>query len=98
MKGLYNKQKEGFDGFDLQKASNAVWDLITATDKIVQEREPFKKIKTNKTEAEKDIQELLSRLDIIGTMLLPILPKTGAAIVELVENNKMPTEPLFMRK
>ncbi|MBU6232550.1 methionine--tRNA ligase [Patescibacteria group bacterium] len=89
---------EGLERFDIQSASNAIWDLITATDKIVQEREPFKKIKTDKAAATEDIKELLARLQAIGGMLAPILPETGAKIVDLVEKNQMPESPLFMRK
>ncbi|MDE1967245.1 MAG: hypothetical protein KGI45_04240, partial [Patescibacteria group bacterium] len=62
------------------------------------EREPFKKIKTDKAAATEDIKELLARLQAIGGMLAPILPETGAKIVDLVENNQMPESPLFMRK
>jgi len=95
---LYQKQVEGFESFDLQEAGSVVWELIGNTDLIVQEREPFKKIKTNKVEAESDIRELLSRLYIIGTMLLPIMPTTAQTIIKLVEDNKMPEQPLFARK
>jgi methionyl-tRNA synthetase len=92
------KYHDGFEKYDLQMASNAVWELISATDKIVQERQPFKKIKTDKVGAEADIKELLARLHLIGTMLLPILPETSSKIIDLVENNKMPEAPLFLRK
>jgi len=89
---------EGFKSYNLQRASNAVWDLISSTDKIVQERQPFKKIKTDKAGAEADIRELLARLSIVGELLLPILPETAAKITELVKGNKMPEKPLFERK
>ncbi len=97
-KTLLEKYSEGLDKYDIQQASNSIWDLIGATDKIVQERQPFKKIKEDRAGAEKDIKELLARLHMIGTMLLPILPETAAKIVGLVEKNKMPEAPLFMRK
>lgn len=95
---VYLRYTKGFEGYDIQKSAHAVWDLIANTDKIVQEREPFKKIKTDKAAAEKDIKELLARLDIIGTMLLPILPETAEKIVTLVRTNTMPEAPLFLRK
>jgi len=91
-------QMEGFEKYDLQSAANAIWELISSTDLIVQEREPFKKIKTDRMAAEKDIVELLNRLHFIGTMLLPIMPKTAERIIDLVINNKMPEAPLFVRK
>lgn len=98
MKDLHKKHIDGFEKYDLQQASNAVWELISNTDRIIQEREPFKKIKTDKVGAEADIKELLARLDMIGNMLLPILPVVASKIIELVKSNKMPEVPLFARK
>jgi methionyl-tRNA synthetase len=98
MDKIHKEQMTGLDSYDLQRASKTVWDLIAATDKIIQEREPFKKIKTDKGAAEKDIRELLARLDMIGTMLLPFLSQTAEKIISLVKENKMPEAPLFMRK
>ncbi|MFA6315388.1 MAG: methionine--tRNA ligase [Candidatus Paceibacterota bacterium] len=95
---IQERYVEGFDGYDIQRASNAIWDLISATDKIVQVREPFKKIKVDKDGATADIVELLVRLRIISRMLLPILPATSIEITKLLETNKMPTKPLFARK
>ncbi|MFA6404923.1 MAG: methionine--tRNA ligase [Candidatus Paceibacterota bacterium] len=94
----YEEYADGFDEFNLQKSANAVWSLVSIADKIVQEREPFKKIKVDRENAIKDIQELLAFLDIIGNLLLPILPKTGETIIDLVKNGKMPEQPLFIRK
>ncbi|MEA2715075.1 MAG: methionyl-tRNA synthetase [Candidatus Parcubacteria bacterium] len=96
--GLEARQAAGFETYDLQKAANAVWDLIAATDGIVEERQPFKKIKTEKTAAENDIRELLARLRMIGLMLSAIMPETAATIIDLIEKNKMPASPLFARK
>ena len=98
MAALYDKQTKAFEAFNLQQASEAVWELISNTDKIVQEREPFKKIKIDKAAAEKDIKELLGRLSMIATILLPLLPDTAATIQGLVKANKMPEAPLFARK
>lgn len=97
-KDLLLKQSKGFDQFDIQSASNAVWELVTSTDKIVQERQPFKKIKIDKEGAEADIRELLARLEMIGIMLQAILPATSTRILELVRDGKMPEQPLFARK
>ncbi|MEK7501301.1 MAG: class I tRNA ligase family protein, partial [Patescibacteria group bacterium] len=90
--------EKSFEEFNIQHAVNAIWDIISKTDAIVQERAPFKKIKIDKAGAEKDIEELLARLHIIGTMLLPIMPKTAEQIIDLVENGEMPETPLFARK
>lgn len=95
---ITKRYKEGFEIYDIQKSAHAIWELISSTDKIIQEREPFKKIKVDRAGAEADVKELLARLDLIGSMLLPIMPETGAKIVSLVRNNLMPETPLFMRK
>ncbi|MFA6295675.1 MAG: methionine--tRNA ligase [Candidatus Paceibacterota bacterium] len=92
------KYTEGFEKYDLQQASNAVWELIGNTDSLIQVEQPFKKIKTDKTAGEKDIKELLARLNLIGNMLLPFIPKTAEIILGLVKENKMPEVPLFARK
>ena len=92
------KYNEGFDKFDLLQACEAVWQLIANTDGIVEERQPFKTIKTDPKKAIEDIKELVVRLYQIGKLLLPILPKTAEKIIELVEKNKIPAEPLFIRK
>jgi len=98
IKALAERQAGGFDQFNLQEAANAVWELISATDRIVQERQPFKKIKTNRDEAIADIKELVAGTNLIGTMLLPLMPETAARIIELTEKGIMPEEPLFARK
>jgi methionyl-tRNA synthetase len=98
MAELHKEHMKGFETFNIQQACNAIWELVAITDKIIHEREPFKKIKTDKAGAEKDIRELLARLDMIGTMLLPVLPTTAARIVDLVQTGKMPEAPLFGRK
>ncbi|MEK9177945.1 MAG: methionine--tRNA ligase, partial [Patescibacteria group bacterium] len=88
IKEAHDECERGFEEYNLQRAANAIWNIISKTDAIVQEREPFKKIKIDKAGAEKDIEELLIRLYIIGTMLLPIMPKTAEQIIDLVENSK----------
>lgn len=93
------RQVEAFESFNLQKATSIVWELISKTNLIIQEKQPFKKIKTDKkTEAEDDIRELLVRLYFIGSMLVPILPKTSEEIVVCIKEGKVPEKPLFMRK
>ncbi len=98
LKAFTRKYEGGFENFNLQESANAVWEFISNTDRIVQERQPFKKIKIDKAGGENDIKELLARLNIIGNLLLPIMTETAAKIIDLTENNQMPKEPLFMRK
>jgi methionyl-tRNA synthetase len=98
MDTLYKKQIKGFETYNIQQACDAVWDLISATDKIIQDSQPFKVIKTDKAAGEKIIKELIVRLEMIGTMLKPIMPATSGSILKCIKENKTPAAPLFMRK
>jgi methionyl-tRNA synthetase len=95
---FYKKYNEGFVEYNLEKASAVIWDIVSGSDKIIQERQPFKKIKTDKNEGEKDIKELLARLNIIAKLLVPFMPETSKKIFELIQDNKMPATPIFLRK
>jgi methionyl-tRNA synthetase len=90
--------KNALDTFDIQAASNIVWKEITEVDQMIQEKAPFKLVKTDKEAAVKVIGELCERLYGIGVLLSPILPKTSETIKHLVKENKMPEAPLFLRK
>lgn len=96
---ISNKEySKALDSFDIQAASNAVWKEITDVDQLIQEKAPFKLVKTDKKAAVKVIEELCERLYSIGVLLAPILPKTAETIQTLVRENKMPEAPLFLRK
>jgi methionyl-tRNA synthetase len=95
---LYERQEKAYNAFNLQEVTAVIWELISSTDKIVQDRAPFKKIKVDPEGAKADLSELLARLYIISIMLEPILPSTASKIREHIEANSMPESPLFMRK
>ena len=59
---------------------------------------PFKKIKTQKQDAEIDIKFLLWDLHLVSELLTPFLPETSEKIKKCVLENKMPEKPLFLRK
>ena len=94
----HKEQIESFGGFEIQKAADVIWRGITTADELIQHEQPFKKIKTDKVGAEKDIKNLLARLWFIGVMLEPFMPQTAKTIIGLVTNNQMPAQPLFPRK
>jgi methionyl-tRNA synthetase len=93
---------EGFlnllERFEIQKATDLIWLKIAEIDKIIQDTQPFKLVKTNKEEGIEIIKDLVVRLYSIAQMLGPILPETSKKIKELVQNNKSPAAPLFARK
>ncbi len=89
---------EALDAYNIQRACGVIWQLIADADKIIQETQPFKLIKTDKVAGDKIIADLCLRVYTIGYLLNPIMPETAKIIQNLVSENKMPEQPLFLRK
>ncbi len=89
---------EYLDRFEINKAVQMIWSEITALDSLIQEKQPFKLVKTDAEAGKAIIRELVTRLYTVGRMLNPILPETSKTIKELVKQNKMPDAPLYLRK
>jgi methionyl-tRNA synthetase len=87
-----------FDTYEINKATDFIWEEIGKMDLFIQENQPFKLIKTDRAEGQKMISDLVLRLYSIARMLNPIMPETSGKIKELVKNNKNPETPLFIRK
>jgi methionyl-tRNA synthetase len=86
------------DAFEIQKATNVIWEKMGELDRRIQEKQPFKLIKEDKEKATEIIRGLVSDLYTIGGMLTPILPETSKKILILIKENKSPETPLFVRK
>jgi len=86
------------ENFDITKFTNNVWVNIKSLNEFIQDKEPFKKIKTNETEAKADVYFLLKGLFDIALSLGIIIPETAEKIKELIKENKKPENPLFLRK
>ena len=84
--------------FDIHGATNLIWKKISELDSIIQEKQPFKLVKTDKEAGDKIIKELVLGLYTIARMLNPILPETSMKIKVCIKTNKSPSEPLFLRK
>ncbi|MBU3668665.1 MAG: methionine--tRNA ligase [Candidatus Taylorbacteria bacterium] len=84
--------------YDFVKVSQFVWSRIQSLDLFIQEKKPFSVIKTDKETGVVLIQELVIALYSVALMLQPLLPDTSKKIKECVKQNKMPVEPLFLRK
>ena len=83
--------------FEVQKATDMIWQKIAELDKMIQTEQPFKLVKTDKEKGIKIIEDLVKELYTIGRMLNPIMPETSKKIIELVKANKVPDKPLFLR-
>ena len=94
----YGEEKEDLENFDIHKFMNWIWECMSSLDAYIQKNEPFKKIKINKEEAEKDVHYLLLHLYKASLAIEPILPETSQKIQDLIKENKKPEQPLFLRK
>jgi methionyl-tRNA synthetase len=87
-----------FEQYNIKMVMDDIWFRISKINEGIQVKQPFKKIKTNKEEAENDLKNMLLQLVWIAGLLLPIMPKTAEEILELIRVNKNPETPLFVRK
>src|SRR5581483_10127225 len=81
---------KALDSFDIQAAVNVVWKHITDADQLIQEKAPFKLIKTDKAAAEEILRDLCKRVYTIGALLEPIMPETAKIVQQIVRDHKMP--------
>lgn len=90
---------EDLENFNIQKYCDDIWNVdIKSLDEYIQREKPFSKIKVDKESAERDVQYLLVHLRGVAFKLQPIMPDTAEKILNLIAENKSPTEPLFLRK
>ena len=89
---------EAMNAFDLHSAMEQVMSLVARVDATIQEKAPFKLVKTDKEKAQEIITSLCRDVYTIGLMLEPIMPETSEKIRTVVKGNSMPSEPLFLRK
>jgi methionyl-tRNA synthetase len=89
---------KNMESFNIQKATELIWLWVGELDAIIQEKEPFKLVKTDPEKAKKIISNLVDRLANIASHLASILPETSEKILNLIHNHKNPETPLFLRK
>ncbi len=99
---IFKKYKVGLENFNLAQSMDAIWDAVAWSDRNIQSSQPFRGVKSSDTQvvqaAKENINILLGDLYQIGIMLRPFMPETSLKIQTLVLENKVPTQPLFMRK
>jgi len=90
--------KDHLDKFEIQKATNLIWEKIKELDELIQKEEPFKVVKVDLPKGKQMISELAVKLYTIARMLNPIMPETNVLLKKLIKENKKPEKPLFLRK
>ncbi|MDQ3089979.1 MAG: methionine--tRNA ligase [bacterium] len=88
---------EAFNNFELKKIADHIWERINGLDQYIQETSPFKLIKTDEKLAKQIVEDLVTRLWVIGKLLEPFMPQTSKEIISATENNALPPS-LFPRK
>jgi methionyl-tRNA synthetase len=96
------------NAYEVNKAADVVWELVSCLDQFITDYEPFKLIKTDKLKTEQVLYGLLYGLREITSMIDPIMPVTAGEIKSLIAGTETgdtlsfvvtaPTTPLFMRK
>ncbi len=94
----FTDEIEEMENFDLAKFVNNIWMQVKDLNEFIQDKEPFKKIKINETEAKADVYFLLKGLYNTASALEIIIPETAQKIKELIKANQKPEVPLFLRK
>ena len=84
--------------FELNKAMDFIWKEIGDLDLYIQENKPFSVVKEDKEKAQDMIIFLVKKLYDVACMLAPFLPETSQKIKKTILENKMPEQPLFLRK
>jgi len=83
--------------FEINKATDVVWERIKLLDQQITDTQPFKVIKQNQEVGKELIAALVVELAYIDQMLEPLMPTTSQKIIEAILANKKP-ENLFPRK
>jgi len=86
-----------YEAFDYAEVTNDIWHAISALDKLITEREPFKVFKIDPEKARADVFEVMQGLVKISVQLQPIMPETAQKMRMLIEKREKPAESLFAR-
>lgn len=80
----------------LDQQMETIWGKIGQLDERITETEPFKLVKEDTAAAQNIITELVQELNVVATLLQPLMPETAATILTAIKENKKPTN-LFNR-
>jgi len=83
--------------YQIQKATDALWEYIGHIDALIQMEKPFSVVKENKEKGIELITTLVKKLYVLSYSLAIIMPETAEKIKTAVKENKMP-KTLFPRK
>lgn len=99
IEGLSAKVDEALERFDFIAGLEAIWDLIGAANKYIEETKPWNLKKENKTkEIENFIALLIAAIRTVAEELSPFMPQTASQILSQIKSDLVEKgEPLFPR-
>jgi len=65
------------EGYNLKAACDSIWEIIQKADKFVQEKEPFKTVKSDPGKGKEQIKFLGGEVYRVAKMLEPVMPATA---------------------
>ncbi|MCR4334506.1 MAG: methionine--tRNA ligase [Patescibacteria group bacterium] len=91
---------DSIEKFDIKLAMDLLWTRIQIMDKLIQLEQPFKLLKSKKTETKgiQCIKDILVGVYQVALLLEPMMPSTAIEVQRLIQENKMPEKPLFLRR
>lgn len=89
---------EAFAALDIPRALSIILEHVKALDTDIQIQEPFKVVKADPEKGRVLIKDLVKKLALVATLLLPVMPETSRTITGLITDHRMPETPLFVRK
>ncbi len=84
--------------YNIAAEMERIWSRVSLLDGKIQSERPFELIKTDPAKAKVVILSLLEALSEIADSLTAFMPATGQTIKDLIRDNRMPDQPLFVRK
>ena len=78
-------------------ACDVLMQHVAALDQAITSTEPFKLVKVDPERAKSLLTDYVCQLATVAQMLVPVMPDTSAAILDLIAQNKKPEQPLFPR-
>ena len=82
------RYNELLDDFRLDLALGEIWKIITESNQLIDKEKPWVLAKNDKKKLEFVLQNLHSRLNVIGCLLEPFLPETGQKIAKQLKSLK----------
>ncbi len=73
---------------EFEKYLNNVWEIIRASNKLIEETKPWELAKNDEIEFEKVMKKLIEDLQIVAELLIPVLPETAEKILKALETKE----------